>query len=158
VVGCKSLSVTKAGFSRLYSLDANPLHLSERTRLIVLELVVDVHPDIFPVEFLSVCVCGSLLAVFQQCPVVKKAILVVHVFDLELSVKAVHCFFLWCYVLILQYISALSSRILTFLEKLLQVSQSGDCFADCLPEIVAVTWIVVSNNFVAKFADEGEDE
>jgi len=47
---------------------------------------------------------------------------------------------------------------LTFLEKLLQVSQSGDCFADCLTEIVAVTWVVVSNNFVAKFGDEGEDE
>ena len=27
--------------------------------MIVLELVVDVHPDIFPVEFLSVCVCGG---------------------------------------------------------------------------------------------------
>jgi hypothetical protein len=52
----------------------------------------------------------------------------------------------------------LSNAIFSFLEKLLQVSQSSDCFADCLPEIVAVTWIVVSNNFVAKFADEGEDE
>ena len=155
MVGCKSLSVTKAGFSRLYSLDANPLHLSEWTRLIVLELVVDVHPDIFPVEFLSVLVCGTLLAVLQQCCVV---VLVVHIFDLELSVETVHRFFLWCYVLIIQYLSALSSPIFSFLEKLLQVSQSSDCFADCLPEIVAVTWIVESNNFVAKFADESEDE
>jgi len=123
--------------------------------LIVLELVVDVHPDIFPVEFLSVRISGSLLAVLQQCCVV---VLVVHIFDLELSVKAVHRFFLWCYALILQYLSALSNAILTFLEKLSQVSQCLDSIADRLAELVAVTWVVVCHDLVAEFADESEDE
>jgi len=84
--------------------------------------------------------------------------LVVHVFDLELSVKAVHRFFLSCYALILQYISALSNGILTFLEKLLQVSQSLDCVPHRLAEILVVAWVVVCNNVVAKFASESEDE
>jgi hypothetical protein len=107
------------------------------------------------VEFLSVCVCGTLLAVLQQRCVV---VLVVHIFDLELSVKAVHCFFLSCYALILQYISALSNRILTFLEKLSQVSQSLDSIANCFAEILAVAWIVVCYDLIAEFGDEGEDE
>jgi hypothetical protein len=40
----------------------------------------------------------------------------------------------------------------------LQVSQSLDSLSDCLPEIIAVARIVVSNDFVAKFGDESEDE
>jgi len=60
-----------------------------RLWLIILIFVVDIHPDVFPVDALGVLVSFTLLAVCQQCSVV---VLVVHVFNLKLSVKTVHRF------------------------------------------------------------------
>lgn len=60
-----------------------------RLWLIILIFVVDIHPDVFPVDALRVLVSFTLLAVCQQCSVV---VLVVHVFNLKLSVKTVHRF------------------------------------------------------------------
>lgn len=62
-----------------------------RLWLIILVFVIDIHPDVFPVDTLGVLVCLSLLAVRQQCGVI---VLIVHVFNLKLSVKTVHRFFL----------------------------------------------------------------
>ena len=52
----------------------------------------------------------------------------------------------------------MSSRILTFLEKLSQVSQSLDSIANCFAEILAVAWIVVCHDLIAESGDEGEDD
>jgi len=106
-----------------------------RLWLIILVFVVDFHPYVFPVEALGVLVSFTLLAVCQQCGVL---VLVVHIFDLELSVKTVHRFFLSCYVLIIQYLSALSRGCLEFLQVFFNFCQSCYCLGNGVVEFAGV--------------------
>ena len=106
-----------------------------RLWLIILVFVVDIHPDVFPVDALGVLVSFTLLAVRQQCGVI---VLIVHVFNLKLSVKTVHRFFLSCYVLIIQYLSALSRGCLEFLQIFFNFCQSFYCLGNVGVELASI--------------------